>query len=123
MAIRDAILQLRPYFRDLDPTWLAECNGRIAILPTQRRHAEQALQLADALYARAAGDPPASVEEAAKPITLKRSADLEEETAEMLRLARWWNRAKVTAARKRSAAAADSHHHLTEPTNTLHATT
>lgn len=100
VAIRDAILQLRPYFRTLDPRRVEECQRSSAALLGQRRYAEQALQLSDALAARAAGEPPAEVE-APSLITLKRSADLEDESVEMLRLARWWDCAKESTARNR----------------------
>ncbi len=98
VAIRDSILQLLPYVRDLDHHAAAEYRRGLSVVrPSQRRYAEQALRLADALAARAAGEPPAEVESTSG-IALKRSADLEDETTEMLRLARWWTFAKSAGA-------------------------
>lgn len=100
VAIRDSILLLRPYFRELDPVRVAECQRRHSIRPAHRRYAEQAMQLADALAARAAGDPPAE-REAPSVIPLKRSGDLEDEATAMLRLTRWWDCATESAAEHR----------------------
>lgn len=105
VAIRDSILLLLPHFRDVEPARVAQFHHRFTIHQgRQRFYAEQALRLADALTARAAGDPPANVEGARMPV-LKRSADLEDEAAELLRLARWWERALESAHAQRHAGA------------------
>jgi hypothetical protein len=88
IEIRDAILQLRPYFRDLAPhelAWFLRANS----VPTlERDAATQAFQLAHAARAKTAGatpEPPNMT-----PIVRSRSTTLNEEAAELLALAKWW---------------------------------
>lgn len=102
VAIRDAILALRPYFREIEPERMAEV-ARWTSRPRQREGAIWAVYLADALAARAAGDPPNTDEDTAAAVTavVQQARDLEDETTEMLRLARWWDRAKTSTAEYR----------------------
>lgn len=89
VAIRDSILQLRPYFRDVDPEQMAQCHRSEFIEPDQIPCVKMALQLAEALASRAAGEPPAQTP-AISLLAMRRLADLEDDTAQMRRLVRWW---------------------------------
>lgn len=100
VAIRDSMLQLLPHFREVDPARVIEMR-RFTIQKHSLRYAELALRLADARAARAAGDPPTGAE-GANAIGLRRTTDLEAESTEMLRLARWWSSAVKSAAAHRS---------------------
>ncbi|KKF03803.1 MAB_1171c family putative transporter [Mycolicibacterium obuense] len=96
VQIRDAILQLRPYFRDVSP---AEAEDFTTHVPARHRQdAIDALQLARAVQAKAAGTPPALID--ASVVLNSRSTNLDEETAELLRLARWWPHAEAAATRQ-----------------------
>ena len=89
----DAILQLRPYFRDVPP---AEAEDFTTHVPARHRQgAIDALQLARAVQAKAAGATPAPID--ASVVLNSRSTNLDEETAELLRLARWWPHAEAAA--------------------------
>lgn len=96
VQIRDAILQLRPYFRDVPP---AEAEDFTTHVPARHRQgAIDALQLARAVQAKAAGATPAPID--ASVVLSSRSTNLDEETAELLRLARWWPHAEAAATRQ-----------------------
>lgn len=88
VQIRDCILQLRPYFHDVPDTIVDTFLTTHSVPATQRRDAVVALQLANAVSAKAFGMPaaPASTGLGGR----SRSANLEDETSELLRLARWW---------------------------------
>ncbi|RDH75376.1 hypothetical protein DVS77_27125 [Mycolicibacterium moriokaense] len=97
VQIRDAILQLRAYFQDTSQAQADAYLQRYAISPSHRDAALSALQLAHAVHAKQAGASPATVDTAV--ILQSRSTNLEQETAELLRLARWWSHARQEAQR------------------------
>lgn len=95
VQIRDAILQLRGYFHDLDTAQADRFITQFSIPASRREPALAALQLAHAVHTKAAGAQPIPVDSS---IILKsRSTNLEDETAELLRLARWWPQAQHAA--------------------------
>ena len=101
VAIRDSILQLRPHFLELDPVRVDECQRHFRSRINQRIYAEQALRLADARAAHMADDAfPAAA--APSVLDLVRSASLETETTEMVRISRWWDCATLAAEERRS---------------------
>lgn len=106
VAIHDSILQLRPYFRDVAPEQLDACRHHgLELVPGQRRYAEMALQVADALAARAAGEAPPSSPAPSVLEEVDDTVDLEDDIAEVLHLARWWKPATAVVARDRRRAA------------------
>lgn len=95
VQIRDAILQLRPYFRDV-PTTVAEPFLATQMVPVRlRQDAIDALQLALAVQAKYAGEEPTPID--VSTVLSTRSTNLDEETDELLRLARWWPHAEAAA--------------------------
>ena len=93
IEIRDAILQLRPYFRDStphQPSWLREVNSAPA---RERDAATYAFELAHAVKAKTAGVTPGPTGTAT--IMRSRSTTLDEEVAELLALAKWWHPARA----------------------------
>jgi hypothetical protein len=88
VQIRDAILQLRGYFHDIAPSQADLFVQRYSIPTHQHDAALAALQLANAIHTKAAGASPTPVDTTV--ILQSRSTNLEQETAELLRLARWW---------------------------------
>ena len=95
VQIRDAILQLRGYFHDVDAAQAESFISQFSIPPSRREPALAALQLAHAVHTKAAGAQPAPVDSSV--ILKSRSTNLEDETAELLRLARWWPQAQQAA--------------------------
>ena len=95
VQIRDAILQLRGYFRDVSDIRSALFVSEHRVPVAQREPALAALQLADALRAKAAGAAAVPVDSGA--VLRSRANTLEDETAELLRLARWWSHAEHAA--------------------------
>lgn len=93
VQIRDALLRLRPYFHDLQAAEITAFLDRHSVSPRRRDAAVHALQLAHAVSARAAGvgvsAPQADV------VVHSRSTTLDQEAAELLRLAHWWPRAQT----------------------------
>lgn len=91
VEIRDAMLQLRPYFHTINPALQTRFLQIHAIPPNQREDAVFALQLAAAVHLKATGGDAAgtSVVDPAM-IAKSRSASLDEEIAELLRISRWW---------------------------------
>ncbi|VBA49095.1 hypothetical protein LAUMK191_01434 [Mycobacterium attenuatum] len=92
IEIRDAILRLRPYVRAI-PAHDLSCflGGPNAVPPRDHGSALAALRLVYAARAKAAGstvDDHLDVDSAA--IVASRAATLEEEAAELIRLAKWW---------------------------------
>ncbi|MBU8820757.1 hypothetical protein KL864_33345 [Mycolicibacterium goodii] len=98
VQIRDAILQLRPYFVEVDPEEADHFTTRATVPPKHRQAALDALQLAHAVHAKAAGAPPSPID--ASIVLSSRSTNLDEETAELLRLARWWPQAEAASLRQ-----------------------
>lgn len=105
VQIRDAILQLRAYFHDIDPAQAASYIQRYTIALNQHTAALSALQLANAIQTKAAGAAPAPVDTTV--ILKSRSTNLEQETAELLKLARWWPQAQQEAQRSKTTEMSD----------------
>jgi hypothetical protein len=95
VQIRDAILLLRQYFGHLGASETDAYYARHAIPNSQREAARQALLLAHAVRAKMAGLTPRTLDSGV--ISRSRSTNLEEETIDLLRLARWWPSACDTA--------------------------
>lgn len=96
VEIRDAMLQLRPYFHPIDPALQSRFLQTHAIPPSQREAAVFALQLAAAAHRKATGG--GNVETSTVDPTMiakSRSASLDEEIAELLRISRWWPEAQA----------------------------
>lgn len=91
IEIRDAMLQLRPYFQEVDPQDLPRLRPR----GRQREAATLALRLAYAARAKSVGAVPARAE--AAPIGSSRATTLDEEARELLNVARWWPAACAAA--------------------------
>lgn len=96
VQIRDAILQLRPYFRDVPASVTERFTTDHSVPPKRRQDATNALQLAYAVRAKAEGVPPAPIDSAT--VLRSRSTNLDEETEELLHLARWWPDAAIASA-------------------------
>ncbi|WP_082972508.1 DUF6545 domain-containing protein [Mycobacterium sp. 1245852.3] len=94
VQIRDAILQLRRYLPDIDPVEMTEFFNRHAVPVDQRGEAALALQLAYAAGAKRAGTLATATLDSAV-IFSSRPRTLEEETAELLKISRWWQYALV----------------------------
>jgi hypothetical protein len=92
IQIRDAILQLRPYYAHPDPSTQEQFIRKHAVPESELSGATHALQLAAAVRAKA-GDRPTLTD--APQIVQSNSASLEDDAAELLALARWWPQAKV----------------------------
>jgi hypothetical protein len=88
VEIRDAILQLRPFFTDIPAEQISQYLAANKARPRQRNAATFALRLAFAVQTKAAGAIPASADVSAA--TASRSTNLEEEISHLLKLARWW---------------------------------
>lgn len=94
VEIRDAILQLRPFFRSIDPAVQQQYLRSSSVPADQQESALFALQLASAVQDKAAGTPGSSTFDPAL-IVKSRARNLDEETAELLRISRWWPRAQT----------------------------
>ncbi|MEZ0351033.1 DUF6545 domain-containing protein [Mycobacterium sp. pR1184] len=103
VEIRDLILQLRPYFRDIPPDRVDEFIAAHSIPSADRDTAILALQLVHAADTKASGLAPQRLD--AAHIVTSRAKTLEQETRELVQLAKWWPRAAAVA---RSAAPAPS---------------
>ncbi|OBI44424.1 DUF6545 domain-containing protein [Mycobacterium sp. E796] len=88
IEIRDAILHLRPYFRDIAPHELARFLRANSVPTAEHDAASQTLQLAHAARAKTAGATPGSPDVAT--ILRSRATTLDEEVTELLALAKWW---------------------------------
>jgi hypothetical protein len=88
IAIRDAILRLRPYCCDIAPNELAEFFSAYSVPACEHDAASRALQLAHAARVRTADatPPPTDMDL----VVRSRSTTLDEEVAELLKLAKWW---------------------------------
>lgn len=95
IEIRDAILHLRPYFRDIAPHELARFHRANSVPNSEHDAAAQTLQLAHAARAKTAGATPGSPDVAA--ILRSRATTLDEEVTELLTLAKWWKPALAAA--------------------------
>lgn len=94
VEIRDAILQLRPFFRPVDPLVQDQYLRASSVPKGQHEEAVFALQLAVAVHDKAAGNAGSSDIDPAM-IVKSRARNLDEETAELLRISRWWPRAQT----------------------------
>jgi len=88
VQIRDAVLQLRHYFRDNDPQELADFFTRNGVAPHRRSEAALALDLAHAVHAKSAGAPAIPLDVSA--VFASRPTTLEEEATELVKLSKWW---------------------------------
>lgn len=86
VEIRDVLLRLRPYRGAVDSQILARFTAREGIPDRERGSAEAALQLAFALRDRIRV--PETADQA--PTAASASETLDDEVADLLRLARWW---------------------------------
>lgn len=91
VEIRDAILGLRPYFREIPQhdliRFLAKPN---AVRARDHDAAIAALRLAHAVRAKAVGITPQPLEVDSAPIVASRAATLHQEAAELVTVAKWW---------------------------------
>ncbi|MEB3980176.1 hypothetical protein OQ968_02735 [Mycobacterium sp. 663a-19] len=95
VQIRDALLQLRHYFRDHDPDQIDDFC-RLWRVPAQRRsEAELALDLAYAVRAKSAGAQPVPIDVSA--VFTSRPTTLEEEATDLVKLSTWWPLAQAAA--------------------------
>jgi hypothetical protein len=88
IEIRDAILQLRPYFRDIAPHELARFLQASCVPTAEHDAAAHTLQLAHAARAKTAGATPGSPD--VTTILRSRATTLDEEVTELLTVAKWW---------------------------------
>ncbi|MCV7339854.1 hypothetical protein MHAE_05637 [Mycobacterium haemophilum DSM 44634] len=96
VEIRDAILQLRPYCREMPRHHLVGFLGKANTVPAREHDAAiEALHLAQAVRAKAAGATPEPREVAL--IGVSRATNLEEEVTGLLKLAKWWPAAYATS--------------------------
>lgn len=100
VQIRDAILLLRPYFRTINESETARFMARHSIPDSRRASALLALQLARAIELKEAGDAPNPFDAAIIPGS--RSANLEDETTELVHLSKWWPHAQSDTAATRT---------------------
>lgn len=97
VEIRDALLQLRPYCRDIARHHLVGFLGEANTVPVRDHDAAiEALHLAQAVRAKATGVRPEPREVAL--IGLSRATNLEEEVTGLLKLAKWWPAAYAATA-------------------------
>lgn len=97
IEIRDVILRLRPYLREIASHELAGFLKAYSVPTREHDAATHALQLANAAKAKAAGVTPEPPDMAL--ILRSRSTTLDEEVAELLKLAKWWPVAYATTDR------------------------
>ncbi|RFZ10364.1 hypothetical protein DSM43518_02278 [Mycobacterium marinum] len=95
VQIRDAIMQLRPYFHCVPDAAVRRFASDHSVPDKQRQDAIDALQIAYAARAKNLGSPPTPVDSSV--VLNTRSTNLDEETRELLRIARWWPQAAATA--------------------------
>ncbi|RDI46650.1 MAB_1171c family putative transporter [Nocardia mexicana] len=88
VEIRDAMLELRPYFREIDPSDFARFIAAERVPQAETDFANHALRLAYAAHLRAA--PAESPGDATDMPLSSAPATLGEEVAELVRLAAWW---------------------------------
>ena len=95
VEIRDAVLQLRPYFSDISDDALGAFVAEFRIPARQRETAAHALALSCAVNNKAAGAKPKASEAAA--VLASRATTLDQEIQDLLKLARWWPPAQSAA--------------------------
>lgn len=96
VEIRDAMLQLRPYFHAIDPSLQTRFLQTHAIPASHCEEAIFALQLAAAVHRKATAGEDAETSAVDPTLIAKsRSASLDEEIAELLRISRWWPHAQT----------------------------
>jgi len=95
VEIRDAVLQLRPYFGDISDDALGAFVTRFHVPSRQRETARHALALAYAVNNKAAGAKPRTSEASA--VFASRATTLDQEIQDLLKLARWWTPAQSAA--------------------------
>jgi len=92
IQIRDAILQLRPYYAAISPAAQEQFIREHAVPESARPAALNALQLAAAVLAK---ESDAATSPDAPQIVQSASTNLVEDAAELLALARWWPAARA----------------------------
>ena len=91
VEIRDAILGLRPYIRELPEHARTHFLGKPSAVPAPEHDAAMAaLHLAEAARAKSAGIAPAPVDPDSALLVASRAATLHQEAAELVALAKWW---------------------------------
>ena len=91
VEIRDAILRLRPYFREIPHhDRIRFLDERNAVPPRCHDAAIAALRLAHAARAKAADTTPEPLDVDSALIVASRAATLEQEAAELVTVAKWW---------------------------------
>lgn len=96
VEIRDAMLRLRPYFRDIPDQELTRfLSTPHPVAPVERDAALAALRLAHAAAAKAAGATPQPVDSAL--VVASQASTLRQEAAELVALAAWWPAAYAAA--------------------------
>jgi hypothetical protein len=95
IEIRDVILQLRPYLRDIPRHELAWFFEAYSVPTKEREVAAHALELTQAARAKTASATPESPD--VTTMVRSRSRTLNEEVAELLALAKWWKVASAAA--------------------------
>ncbi|WP_420873595.1 DUF6545 domain-containing protein [Mycobacterium riyadhense] len=89
VEIRDAILRLRPYFREIPHHELSRfLDGPQAVPAREHPAATAALRLAHAVRAKTAGISPDPLD--STPTVAAQAATLDQEAAELVALAKWW---------------------------------
>lgn len=96
VEVRDAILRLRPYFRDIPDQELTRfLSAPHRVAPGERAAALAALRLAHAAAVKATGASPQPIDEAL--VVASHASTLLQEAAELVALARWWTAAYAAA--------------------------
>lgn len=98
VEIRDVILRLRPYFRDIACNDLSRFFDEPKAIPAcDCAAATAALRLAYAAKAKATGAMPATLAASSAMIVASRATTLAEEVTELVAVAKWWPAASVAA--------------------------
>jgi hypothetical protein len=96
VEIRDAILGLRPYFREMPDLDLVRFLAKPHAVPARDHDAAiAALRLAHAARAKASGAAPEPLAVNSALIVASRAATLHQEAAELVTLAKWWPAARA----------------------------
>lgn len=96
VEIRDAILQLRPYFHAIDAATQDSFLRSNSVPTGEREDAIFTLQLAAAVQIKDGGNTATATGEPTWTVK-SRSTNLDEETSELLRISRWWPQAQTAA--------------------------
>lgn len=109
VEIRDAILRLRPYTREIPRQEAIRFLDELNAVPPREQHlAVAALRLANAVRTKAAGTTPQSCDLDSTLTVTSRAATLDEEAAELVILANWWPAAYAAAADRKLHPATDT---------------